>query len=76
MYDVPTVQLVMPTGLFFELKGDAGTGRLNGDFTVETLIETAPSSFEYKEYNYCVAKETKPSFCDIKKDVPQCNGYE
>jgi hypothetical protein len=66
----------MPSGLFFELNHTAGTGRINGDLTVETLIETAPSSFEYKEYSYCVEKETKPSFCDIKKGVPQCNGYE
>jgi hypothetical protein len=48
---------------------------VNGNIWCESLLEFGPSSYQYKEYSYCVEKETAPSFCDIKKGVPQCKGF-
>jgi len=49
---------------------------VNGGIWCEILNEFGSSSYEYKEYDYCVNKETNPTFCDIKKGVPQCKGFE
>lgn len=49
---------------------------VNGAIYAEGFITLLPSSYEYKEYAYCVNKETEPSFCSIKKGVPECKGFE
>ena len=49
---------------------------VNGGIWCEILNEFGSSSYEYKEYGYYVNKETNPTFCDIKKGVPQCKGFE
>lgn len=49
--------------------------KLNCTLECEALNITGPSSYTYKEYAYCVNKETTPTFCSIKQGVPQCDGF-